>query len=195
MIDRSLRGEDYLGELCSKYCGLYTHMDCDECKNNNKYTRAILQESDDLLKIDLYTLEEEHRTLEDTWNDHRIKRIIGKILLESGLEITEGNELEHICTMIEDWVMKVIIDDFDEFSNAVSKEKQYHDCRMCSIRATKDMCKSCEVECNFRKESNDYMNQPESREPDPCDLEPYNCPFESNGPDDCRRHCGLGVDE
>ena len=44
----------------------------------------------------------------------------------------------------------------------------------------------------------DYMNQP-SREPDPCDIPDYegnyNCPFDSNGPDDCRRYCGLGVDE
>ena len=46
----------------------------------------------------------------------------------------------------------------------------------------------------------DYMNPPEkSREPDPCEVPDYegnyNCPFDSNGSDDCRRHCGLGVDE
>ena len=152
MIDRSARGEDYLGEMCSKYCGLYNHMDCDGCKHNNKYTRAILQESDDLLKVDLYTLEECHEALEDTWNEHRIRRIIGKVLLESGLEITEGNELDHICTMIEDWTMKIIIDDIDDFHSVVSKEKNYYDCRMCSARATKDMCKNCETECKFRKE-------------------------------------------
>lgn len=36
-------------------------------------------------------------------------------------------------------------------------------------------------------------------EKDPCDIPDENgifhCPFDSNGPDDCRRHCGLGVDE
>lgn len=151
MIDRNLRGEDYLGELCSKYCGLYTHMDCDGCKNNNKYTRAILKESDDLLKVDLYTLEECHGAIEDTWNEHRIRRIIGKALLKSGLEIIEGNELDHICTMIEDWTMKIIINDIDELHSAVFDEKQYYDCRMCSASATKDMCKNCETECKFRK--------------------------------------------
>lgn len=47
----------------------------------------------------------------------------------------------------------------------------------------------------------DYMNLPEEsgREPDPCEVPDfegnYNCPFDSNGPDDCRRHCGVGVDE
>lgn len=46
----------------------------------------------------------------------------------------------------------------------------------------------------------DYMNPPqESREPDPCEVpdydDNYNCPFDSNGLDDCRRHCGVGVDE
>lgn len=154
MIDRNVRGEEYLGELCSKYCGLYTHMDCDGCKNNNKYTRAILQESDDLLKVDLYTLEEEHQTLEETWNDHDIKRAVGRVLLASGLEITEGEELDHICTMIEDCAMRLIIDNIDGFYNVVAKEKNYYDCRLCSVRATKDMCKNCEAECNFRKADN-----------------------------------------
>lgn len=46
----------------------------------------------------------------------------------------------------------------------------------------------------------DYMNAPEeSREPDPCEVPDcegnYTCPFDSNGTDDCRRHCGVGVDE
>lgn len=46
----------------------------------------------------------------------------------------------------------------------------------------------------------DYMNPPEeSREPDPCEVPDdygnYTCPFDSNGTDDCRRHCGVGVDE
>lgn len=66
------------------------------------------------------------------------------------------------------------------------------------------------------KHFEDYMNPPEgknhfanmygtmltpeeSREPDPCEVPDnygnYNCPFDSNGPDDCRRHCGVGVDE
>lgn len=162
MIDRNVRGDDYLGEICSKYCGLYTHLDCDECKNNNKYTRAILQESDDLLKIDLYTLEEEHRALEEAWNEHRIRRVIGKVLLESGLEITEGEELDYICTNIENSVMEIIIDEIDEFLGAVTNEKNYHDCRMCSIRATKDMCRNCENECNFRKEQS--ANRPEENE-------------------------------
>jgi hypothetical protein len=29
----------------------------------------------------------------------------------------------------------------------------------------------------------------------PCDTEPYICPFDAFGGDDCRRYCGLGVDE
>lgn len=159
MIDRNLRGEDYLGELCSKYCGLYTHMDCDDCKHNNCYTRALLQESDELLKVDLYTLEEVHGILEDKWNEHSIKSIIGKVFLESGLEITEGEELNHISTMIEDWIMRVIIDEIDEFSNVVTKEKDYYDCRLCSSRATKDMCKQCNNTCNFRKASSQLPDQ------------------------------------
>lgn len=60
-------------------------------------------------------------------------------------------------------------------------------------------------ECHEASEHfEDYMNVPfpdvyESRVPDPCEIPDYegnyNCPFDAYGPDDCRRHCGLGVDE
>lgn len=29
----------------------------------------------------------------------------------------------------------------------------------------------------------------------PCDYEPHICPFDARYGDDCRRYCGLGVDE
>lgn len=29
----------------------------------------------------------------------------------------------------------------------------------------------------------------------PCDTEPFDCPFNSQGGYDCRNYCGLGVDE
>ena len=42
----------------------------------------------------------------------------------------------------------------------------------------------------------EQAGQPEAN---PCDYPDneghFNCPFDANGPDDCRRHCGLGVDE
>ena len=42
----------------------------------------------------------------------------------------------------------------------------------------------------------EQAGQPEGN---PCDYPDYDghfsCPFDSNGSDDCRRHCGLGVDE
>jgi hypothetical protein len=81
------------------------------------------------------------------------------------------------------------------------------------VRLTEDIClhykevKDCHdltlerMECNeASKHFEDYMNLPqESREPDPCEVPDYDgnfqCPFDSQGPDDCRRHCGLGVDK
>jgi hypothetical protein len=29
----------------------------------------------------------------------------------------------------------------------------------------------------------------------PCDFEPFKCPFDARYSEDCRYHCGLGVDE
>ncbi len=29
----------------------------------------------------------------------------------------------------------------------------------------------------------------------PCDTEPFDCPFDARYSEDCRYHCGLGVDE
>ena len=54
---------------------------------------------------------------------------------------------------------------------------------------------------NIANEILDNMEEEQAGqpEPNPCDYPnndgTFNCPFDSNGPDDCRRHCGLGVDE
>ena len=29
----------------------------------------------------------------------------------------------------------------------------------------------------------------------PCDTEPFDCPFDARYSEDCRNHCGFGVDE
>lgn len=29
----------------------------------------------------------------------------------------------------------------------------------------------------------------------PCDIEPFDCPFDARYSEDCRYYCGLGVDE
>lgn len=46
------------------------------------------------------------------------------------------------------------------------------------------------------EEQEEQAGQPEAN---PCDYPDneghFNCPFDANGPDDCRRNCGLGVDE
>lgn len=45
----------------------------------------------------------------------------------------------------------------------------------------------------------DMEEQAGQPEANPCDYPDneghFNCPFDANGPDDCRRNCGLGVDE
>lgn len=39
------------------------------------------------------------------------------------------------------------------------------------------------------------LKEEENESQCPCDTEPYICPFDAFGGDDCRRYCGLGVDE
>lgn len=45
----------------------------------------------------------------------------------------------------------------------------------------------------------DMAEQDGQPEANPCDYPDndghFSCPFDANGPDDCRRYCGLGVDE
>jgi hypothetical protein len=42
-----------------------------------------------------------------------------------------------------------------------------------------------------RRKGNPKMSKPMY----PCDTEPFECPFNARYSNDCRYHCGLGVDE
>lgn len=50
-----------------------------------------------------------------------------------------------------------------------------------------DNCNSCMEEEARRRE--------QSKRIDPCDIEPFECPFNARYSEDCRYYCGLGVDE
>lgn len=155
MIDRHARGEEYLGEVCSKYCGLYNHIDCDNCKSNNKYTRQILEESDRLVKFDRNTIEEITTIVEDRKQDQSYPNAIGRYLLNSGNEIEiENDELAKICEDLANLMLDKISVDINAFLGEVSTEQDYQTNRLCSTRATKDMCKDCEQDCVFRKSVN-----------------------------------------
>lgn len=45
----------------------------------------------------------------------------------------------------------------------------------------------------------EVLKNDDTKKHTPCDYPDYNghysCPFDANGSDDCRRFCGLGVDE
>jgi hypothetical protein len=154
MIDRSARGEDYLGEMCSKYCGLYNHMDCDNCKSNNKYTRQILEESDKLVKFDRNTIEEITTIVEDRKLNQAYPNVIGRYLLENSSIETENDEFGKICEDLANLILDKINADIDIFLKEVISEQDYQTNRLCSSRASKDMCKECEQDCVFRKSAN-----------------------------------------
>ncbi len=152
MIDRHARGEEYLGEVCSKYCGLYNHMDCDNCKSNNKYTRQILEESDKLVKFDRNTIEEITTIVEDRKQNQAYPNAIGRYLLESGNEFEiENDEFAKICQDLADLILDKINADINVFLEEVTSEQDYQTNRLCASRASKDMCKECEQDCAFRK--------------------------------------------
>lgn len=79
------------------------------------------------------------------------------------------------------------------------EEKYGNECEKTRSKILEEM--EYQSECNeASKHFEDYMNQPqESREPDPCEVPDfegnYKCPFDSSCSDDCRRNCGVGVDE
>lgn len=155
MIDRHARGEEYLGELCSKYCGLYNHIDCDKCNSNNKYTRQVLEESDNLVKFDRNTIEEITAIVEESKQNQSYPIAIGRYLLNSGNEIEiENDELAKICEDLSNIILDKISTDIYTFLEEVTAEQDYQTNRLCSTRATDDMCKGCEHECVFRKSAN-----------------------------------------
>lgn len=50
-----------------------------------------------------------------------------------------------------------------------------------------DNCNKCMEEEAQRRESSKPVH--------PCDIEPFDCPFNARYSEDCRYYCGLGVDE
>lgn len=155
MIDRHAIVEEYLGEMCSKYCGLYNHIDCDNCMRNNKYTRQILEESDRLLKFDRNTIEEIATIIENSKLNQAYPNAIGRCLLESGNEFEiENDEFAKICQDLVDLMLDKISADIDTFLKECISEQEYQTNRLCSTSATVDMCKDCEQDCAFRKSAN-----------------------------------------
>jgi hypothetical protein len=56
-------------------------------------------------------------------------------------------------------------------------------------------CILCGHTTNCTDDCDRCLKEEENESQYPCDYKPHICPFDAFGGDDCRRYCGLGVDE
>ena len=70
------------------------------------------------------------------------------------------------------------------------EEEYIEDCKILYKGSSK--CDNCmEVACPYSAPNNEKSGSRQT----PCDIPEIGCPYDAQGGDDCRRYCGLGVDE
>lgn len=124
------------------------------------------QERQERLRLDVGTLNYVHGHLEDFIND----------------------DLKIVCRHISQEIMQ--LDDLYE-------DIVYDNIYLYMVHEILGIIEAYDaIEDEILTDMEEQAGQPEAN---PCDYPDneghFNCPFDANGPDDCRRNCGLGVDE